>query len=214
MNENENENELGQINHSIRIDGAGDGPQEIAIRVREAIERAGHYVPSDGFIEFHNHRTIEEANVAIYARGEYDLGDLMITGDEGLTTFRGGNTLDMSDFLKGVVKIACYLCDRKLDIQYRYITEKIKNFLPLNFHHVCCYCHRWIESPGWIRNVIGEKDSPLLLIVCEHTSHTVNIFHLIRYLSTMDQLEANVVRKKFAEYEVPLDSKILRDFYK
>lgn len=212
MRENENENELGHSNHSLDLSRAGDGPEEIARQVREAIERSGHYVPSDGFIRFDHHRTVGEANEAIYARGEK--GEIVISVGEGLSSFRGGDVLLMSDCLDGLGKLSCYLCDRKLDLQYCYITEKIKEYLPLNYHHICCFCERWISYPDGIKNVIAEHKAPIILVVCNHTSSTVNIFHLIRYLKTIDQQKANVLRKKFTEYEIPLNPKILREFYK
>lgn len=212
MNENENENELGHSHRSLHLSIAGDGPEEVARQVREIIERSGHYVPSDGFIRLNDHRTIGEANEAIYSRGEK--GEICISVGEGLTTFRGGDVLDMSDCLEGLGKLTCYLCDRKLDLQYCYIAEKIKEFLPLNYHHLCCFCERWISYPKGIKNVIAEHKAPIILVVSEHTSSTVNIFHLIRYLNTIDQHKANGVRKRFIECNIPLNPKILRDFYK
>ena len=222
----EEEQRLNGHSHSLgNISHAGDGPIEIARQMREAGERAGSYVPSDGFIRIRHvgsvflaHQRGERipigvANENIYNKKKRDK-NLTIMVENSLTSFGGGDTMEMRDSLSSMDNLVCYLCERRLDVQYCFIIKNIKDYLPLKFKHVCCYCDKWVSNPEEIKNITVGGNSPFIIIKVEHTGYIVNVFHLIRYLGVIDQHKANAVRKKFEEYEVSLNPKILRDFYK
>ena len=199
MSEKEEESVSGHSNRHLY--GAGDGPVEIARQMREAGERCGSYISQPcGFIKINNRRTKSK---------------LLINVDNvGLTFFSGGDGLTMLDDMIDWCDIRCYLCDRNLDIKYNYIIMGIRKLIPINYRHLCCMCSRIMDEPEKIKKIIGGCRTPYVIVLTRASEEYINVFHLIRYLKTIDKQKADAVRKVFKKKGVPLSSDVLKDFYK